>query len=95
MQETDRWYGRSDDFTRYVTYEDSEAIQTISEKLYPRDWIQESWHMDAKRAESYAVTVYFKQGTEAMGAYGGVAEYCFTKDEVPDFIKEATAYEKQ
>lgn len=84
------YFADTSEYIRNAVYDKEEDIRQICEKLYPADWIYSGWSMDATSEESYSVTVYFKPEKSVDGMT--IASFVFLKGEVPEFVREDTAY---
>ena len=64
-------------------------IEEIINNAYPISLDWEYWYQESPFDEAdHCITVYFKEGTNAFEDYGSVADFCFLKDRVPDYVLE-------
>lgn len=82
----------ADGFTTRAMYESEEEIKQLCEILYPRELLYVGWHTNKPMEEDYMVVVYFKPDSEVGINNDGMAYYAFAADEVPEFVKQDTAY---
>ena len=84
----------SSDFWRYISVEKEEEVKELCEVIYPQEWLGRSFHMNAQEDTDYAVTVYFKSGSQAAKNNGSVGNYRFENGKVPQFVADATVYQE-
>ncbi len=84
----------SSDFWRYISVEKEEEVKELCEVIYPQEWLGRSFHMNAQEDRDYAVTVYFKSGSQAAKNNGSVGNYRFENGKVPQFVADATVYQE-
>ena len=78
----------------YADYTDSESVREIASCVYPRDMINSDWDFGLAGENDYMVYVYFKTDSPMTRRYGSSVNYVFPEGQIPDFVKNDTAYKE-
>jgi len=77
------------DYSVEAGFDDEKEMQQIADCLYP-DSFTEFWTPEDVLDHDYYVTVIFKKEAEGMDGYS--YSYYVQADQIPDFVREKTAY---
>lgn len=79
------------DYTVEAAFDDPQEMREIADAVYP-DSFTDYWMPEDVLDNDYYVTVIFKKEQEKTDNYSG--SYRMVADRIPDFVKEATAYQE-
>jgi hypothetical protein len=78
----------------YADYTKEEQLKEIAEGIYPQELVQSDWDWGKDLEKDYRAVIYFKADSPITKYYGASATYGFLEGQVPDFVREDTAYKE-
>ncbi len=78
----------------FADYSEEEDIKKIVDCICPQELVTQDWDMGTGLEVDYRVTIYFKADSEITKTYGASATYGFSEGQVPEFVREDTAYKE-
>lgn len=79
----------------FVNYTEAEKIAQIADCVYPSNMLVDDWDNGATADSNYEVIVFFKAESVISKEYGVDAYYSFVEGQIPEFVKEDTAYKEE
>lgn len=83
----------NNEFRKIVTYDKTEDITAILDRLYSTEQLYATWHNEKQCDNNYNIKVYFTSESGATAVENeGFGYYVFARGEVPEFVETDTVY---